>query len=344
MPDARSLWRIRPDVRLYFDGNSVPDANGIGTSSPRGSADRVAASDHPLQAGSPSSSAESSDKRPNVPARRNRNLADTQRSMLTRSRCVWRNAIVSRTVDRVFSGSPLPLPHHRDIAEASSRCTVMQRACGDGRSRPSHRLHRRRPTIDAGRSRWSANREPCRMVAHCRLSNAWPAGRDAIMPARSIISTNRWNRYWLSDRPRARLGMVLHRERRPVGAGDPLVGAVEQRHMRHLRVRRQRVRIHRETMVLAGDLHLPGRQILHRLVGAAMAALQLVCLRTQRQGQQLMAEADAEHRHAAIKDLPQDAAPHNRRSPPDRQDRWTGTRRPACAAGCPRLSPSPAPP
>ena len=43
---------------------------------------------------------------------------------------------------------------------------------------------------------------------------------------------------------------------------------------------------------------LPVARSLHRLVGAAMAAIQLVGLRPQRQRQQLMAEADAEHRHA----------------------------------------------
>ena len=41
-------------------------------------------------------------------------------------------------------------------------------------------------------------------------------------------------------RPRARLGMVLHREHRPVLAGEALVAAVEQRHMGHPHARRQR--------------------------------------------------------------------------------------------------------
>ena len=88
---------------------------------------------------------------------------------------------------------------------------------------------------------------------------------------------------------------------------------------------------------------LPGGEVLHRLVGAAMAALQLVGLRAQRQRQQLVAEADAEHRHAGL----QHAA--------DRRHRvFAGRRRIARAvgqehavrlrgAGCHRPSPSPAP-
>ena len=135
-------------------------------------------------------------------------------------------------------------------------------------------------------------------------------------------------------RARARLGMVLHGKRRPIGAGQPLVRAVEQRHMRHLRSRRQRLRIDGKAVVLAGDLHLAGRQILHRLVGAAMAALHLVGLRPQRQRQQLVAEADAEHRHAGI----QHAADRRHRVFAGCRRiawaRWTGTRRPACGAGC----------
>ena len=57
--------------------------------------------------------------------------------------------------------------------------------------------------------------------------------------------------------------------------------------------------VHREAVVLAGDLDLAGGEVLHRLVGAAMAAVQLVGARAERQRQQLVAEADAEDRHAA---------------------------------------------
>src|SRR5256885_1892689 len=58
-------------------------------------------------------------------------------------------------------------------------------------------------------------------------------------------------------RPGTRLRMVLHAERRPIGARKSLVRAVEQRHMRHLRSGWQRLGVNGEPVVLAGDLHLP---------------------------------------------------------------------------------------
>ena len=56
-----------------------------------------------------------------------------------------------------------------------------------------------------------------------------------------------------------------------------------------------------------------GGEVLHRLVGAAMAAIQLVGLAAQRQRQQLVAEADAEQRHAWHRARPGSRGP---RTPP----------------------------
>ncbi len=55
---------------------------------------------------------------------------------------------------------------------------------------------------------------------------------------------------------------------------------------------------HREAVVLRGDRDVPGREVLDRVVGAAVAERELERLQPGRAGQQLVAEADAEHRLA----------------------------------------------
>src|SRR5208282_2342999 len=49
-------------------------------------------------------------------------------------------------------------------------------------------------------------------------------------------------------------------------------------------------------MVLRGDLDAPRAEIHHRMIGAMMAEIELVSLAAQRQPDQLMTKADAEHR------------------------------------------------
>ena len=56
---------------------------------------------------------------------------------------------------------------------------------------------------------------------------------------------------------------------------------------------------HGEAVVLARDLDPPGREVLDRVVGAAVAEAQLVGLEADGAAEQLVAEADAEDRHAA---------------------------------------------
>ena len=53
---------------------------------------------------------------------------------------------------------------------------------------------------------------------------------------------------------------------------------------------------HRKAVVLAGDFHLSGVQVLHRLIAATVAEFELERIGTQRQAKQLMAQADAEYR------------------------------------------------
>ena len=56
-------------------------------------------------------------------------------------------------------------------------------------------------------------------------------------------------------------------------------------------------------MVLAGNLNRPGVNIFDWVVGAAMAMMHFFCLGTERAGEQLMAEANAENRFFGLQKL-----------------------------------------
>ena len=73
-----------------------------------------------------------------------------------------------------------------------------------------------------------------------------------------------------------------------------------ERHVRDTRRRRQRRRIDGESVVLAGDQHVPGVAVEDRMVRAVVAELHLQRARTAGETQQLMAEADAEGRDLPI--------------------------------------------
>ena len=107
---------------------------------------------------------------------------------------------------------------------------------------------------------------------------------------------------------------------------------------------RQRLVVHREAVVLAGDLDPPGREVLHRLVGAAMAAVELVGARRPAPAPAAGGRGRCRTPACPRPARPGSPAPRSRRSPPGRRGRWRGTRRPARGAGCPRRSRSPAPP
>ena len=142
----------------------------------------------------------------------------------------------------------------------------------------------------------------------------------------------------------AGLGVVLHGKRRRAGQAMPSLLPSNRLMCVTVTPSGSDCLVDREAVVLAGDLDLAGGQVLDRLVGAAMAARQLVGPPAQRERQQLMAEADAEQRLAGRQHALDRRHRIGRRSPPDRRGRSTGTRRPAGGAGCPRRSRSPAPP
>ena len=63
--------------------------------------------------------------------------------------------------------------------------------------------------------------------------------------------------------------------------------------------RLQRIRVHREAVILRGDFHLPGFQIQDGMIAAVVAELEFVRLPAQGQADDLVAEANAEDGHAA---------------------------------------------
>src|SRR5258706_5830093 len=104
-------------------------------------------------------------------------------------------------------------------------------------------------------------------------------------------------------RPRARFGMPLETERRPVGARETLQAAVEQRHVRRFQIRRKRVRIDGEAVVLAGNYDRSALQILLRVVGAVMPELHLHGLSTGSKAHKLVAVVDAVRRSPCVYDV-----------------------------------------
>ena len=108
-------------------------------------------------------------------------------------------------------------------------------------------------------------------------------------------------------RPRPRLGVVLHAERRGVEDPEALAHAVVEVHVAHLGPPAQRVGVDGEVVVLAGDLHLAGGEVAHRVVPAVVAERELHRGAAEGAAEQLVAEADPEDRHLRR------AAPQSRR-------------------------------
>src|SRR6266705_306479 len=104
-------------------------------------------------------------------------------------------------------------------------------------------------------------------------------------------------------RSRARFGVPLETERGPVGARRALQAPVKKRDVGASQVRRERGRIDREAVVLAGDDDRAALQVLHRVVGAVMSELHLHGLGSGGEAHQLMAEADPEGRYPGVDDF-----------------------------------------
>ena len=83
--------------------------------------------------------------------------------------------------------------------------------------------------------------------------------------------------------------MVLHREDRQLAVPHPLRGAVVEVHVRLDQAELLHgARIDREAVVLGRDLDPAGREVLDRLVRAAVAAVEFVGPGSEREGQKLV--------------------------------------------------------
>ena len=79
-----------------------------------------------------------------------------------------------------------------------------------------------------------------------------------------------WARFWVP----------LKSERRCICAPNTLQGTVKQGLVAYHQVVGQGAFINRKPMVLTGDMHYLGRQILHRVIGAVVAKLHLLSFST----------------------------------------------------------------
>ena len=103
-------------------------------------------------------------------------------------------------------------------------------------------------------------------------------------------------------RARARFGVTLEAEGRTVGAMDALERPIEQGDVGGTQALGQGLLVHRKAVVLGGDHHGVVVQTLHRVIGTVVAELHLDGLGAGGQAQQLVAQADTEHRGAGIKE------------------------------------------
>src|SRR5258706_149223 len=101
----------------------------------------------------------------------------------------------------------------------------------------------------------------------------------------------------------ARLGVALEAERRPVGTGKTLQAAVEKRHVSGPQGGRQGRGIDGKTVVLAGDDHRSGIEILDRMIRAVVPELHLDGPGPGSESEQLMPEADAERGNSGVDDF-----------------------------------------
>ena len=143
---------------------------------------------------------------------------------------------------------------------------------------------------------------------HVRVAVASGGSHSTHASTKPIEQVQRVVRAW------ACLGVVLDAGARHVAQHESLDGAVVEVHVRQLGGAEVGLPPQRlvagdrvlapgpddgEAVVLGGDLDLAGREVLDGMVGTAVAERELEGLEPDRPAQQLVAEADAEHRHLA---------------------------------------------
>src|SRR5580693_105259 len=100
-------------------------------------------------------------------------------------------------------------------------------------------------------------------------------------------------------RPWRGLGMILHTEQWQVPVTQAFESRVVQVDVRQLNFTlRQRIRIHREVMVMRRNLDLAALQLLHWMIPAVVPKLELESLSTQRNADKLMSQTNTKDRHS----------------------------------------------
>ena len=97
--------------------------------------------------------------------------------------------------------------------------------------------------------------------------------------------------------------MTLETERRLVGTGQTLQGAVKQRHVRGSQVGGQRFFVDRKTVVLAGDGHATRVEVFDRVIGTMVTKLHLESFGAAGQGHDLVTQANTKRRNASFDQL-----------------------------------------
>lgn len=102
------------------------------------------------------------------------------------------------------------------------------------------------------------------------------------------------------------LWVVLHRQKRHVLVNESFECLIVEADMSgDATGSLQRLRIHRETVILRRDLHPSREQIAHRVIRSAVAELEFERLGSQRKRQQLVPQANAKDWHSTAKPLEQ---------------------------------------
>ena len=91
------------------------------------------------------------------------------------------------------------------------------------------------------------------------------------------------------------LGVVLHAHDRAVGHSEACNGVIVEMDVGFFATSGlETLQVHGEAVVLAGNFNVAGACIQDGLIAAAVAELELIGLRADREREQLMTEADAE--------------------------------------------------
>ena len=93
--------------------------------------------------------------------------------------------------------------------------------------------------------------------------------------------------------------MELYGLNRQRAMREPLVRAVVEIRHRRLQFVRQRVGVHRVTMIVRGYDHGAGTELHHRLIPSPVPVRQFIRSCAARDGEELVAEANAEERFAS---------------------------------------------